>query len=59
MEKSSKLGGVWRWYGNPFSRVNSSEPGYRLPLGRAVPATNHSYCHEVMTAQPDPFPNLS
>ena len=24
LEKSSRLGGVWRWYGNPFSRVNGA-----------------------------------
>ena len=48
LEKSSSLSGVWRHYGNAFSRVNASEPGYRLPVKRRVPNTNHSYACEIL-----------
>ena len=48
-EKSKWAGGVWRSYGNPFSRVNSTEPGYRLGLvQRRAPNTNHSHRHEIL-----------
>ena len=49
LEKTRRTGGVWRAFGNPFSRVNSSEPGYRLRLRqRAAPNTNHSHQHEIL-----------
>ncbi|MDC0525534.1 phosphopantetheine-binding protein [bacterium] len=49
LEKTSSCGGVWRWYGNPFSRVNSTEPGYRLPLkSKTSPNSNHSHHHEIL-----------
>ena len=34
IEKSPVVGGTWRHHGNAFSRVNSSEPSYRLHLSR-------------------------
>ena len=49
LEKSSAFGGVWRWHGNPFSRVNTTEPGYRLRVKRPEPNTNHSYSYEILT----------
>ena len=48
LEKSSSLGGVWSHYGNAFSRVNSSEPGYKLAVKRRAPNTNHSYACEIL-----------
>ena len=42
-DKSAHVGGVWRHTGNPHSRVNSSEPGYRLRVTRKTPSTNHEY----------------
>ena len=47
LEKSSRLGGVWRWFGNAFSRVNSTEPGYECPSAgrcrtRTTPSTTRS-----------------
>jgi len=50
-EKSASVGGVWRWQGNPLSRVNSSEPGYRLAITRRHSTnhnTNHSYSYEIL-----------
>ena len=52
LEKSATAGGTWRHHGNAFSRVNSSEPAYRL-LGRKADAgrpenTNHSYRSELL-----------
>ena len=50
VEKSKSPGGVWRSYGNAFSRVNSTEPGYRLRLKhRLTPNSNHSHCHEILS----------
>ena len=49
IEKSSRVGGTWRSHGNAFSRVNSSEPSYRLPIIRKEPNTNHSYESEILT----------
>ena len=49
LEKSREAGGVWRSYGNAFSRVNSTEPGYRVRLKqRPTPNTNHSHRHEIL-----------
>jgi NAD(P)-dependent dehydrogenase (short-subunit alcohol dehydrogenase family) len=48
IEKGSSMGGVWRWQGNPYSRVNSSEPGYRLIMRRRAINTNHSFSHEML-----------
>jgi hypothetical protein len=30
IEKNKKIGGVWNFYGNSYSRVNTSEVGYRV-----------------------------
>ena len=50
LEKRTIAGGVWTAFGNAFSRVNSTEPGYRLRLRqRSSINTNHSYCHEILT----------
>ena len=48
LEKTAMIGGVWRHHGNMLSRVNSSEPSYRLPVKRPCYNTNHSYHHEVL-----------
>ena len=50
-EKSTAIAGVWRWQGNAHSRVNSSEPGYRLVLKRdnnSKIMTNHSFHFEIL-----------
>jgi len=48
LEKTSTAGGTWRHYGNAFSRVNSSEPSYRLSMHKEEPNTNHSYRSEIL-----------
>ena len=48
LERSNHVGGVWRQHANPFSRVNSSEPGYRVPVRRVTPNTNHSHHSEIL-----------
>ena len=48
LEKSRHAGGVWRLYANATSRVNSSEPSYRLPLARTKNNTNHSHHSEII-----------
>jgi hypothetical protein len=48
LERSAQVGGVWRQHANPFSRVNSSEPSYRVPVRRAAPNTNHSHHSEIL-----------
>ena len=48
LEKSKALGGVWYHYANPTSRVNSSEPSYRLPLQRPSANVNHSPRHQIL-----------
>jgi len=49
LEKSSSAGGTWRHHGNALSRVNSSEPSYRLVTGSCRRNTNHSYRSEILT----------
>ena len=48
LERSAQVGGVWRQHANPFSRVNSSEPSYRLPVRRTTRNTNHSHHSEIL-----------
>jgi len=48
LERSPTAGGTWRHHGNAFSRVNSSEPSYRL-VKRHRPNTNHSYRSEILS----------
>jgi cation diffusion facilitator CzcD-associated flavoprotein CzcO len=48
LERTSYAGGVWRFYANATSRVNSSEPSYRLPIRRSQPNTNHSHKYEII-----------
>ena len=48
LEARSTIGGVWRSYGNPHSRVNSSEPAYRMRVQREQPNTEHSHFFEVI-----------
>ena len=33
LEARATVGGVWRAFGNPHSRVNSTEPAYRMQVG--------------------------
>ena len=49
IEKSATAGGTWRHFGNAFSRVNSSEPAYRLPVSHTRPNTNHSHHSEILS----------
>ena len=48
MEKSAVVGGTWRHQGNAFSRVNSSEPSYRILMSERAPMTNHSHHSEIL-----------
>ena len=51
LEAQASVGGVWRWYGNPHSRVNSTEPAYRMKVKRAHDNHNHSHYFEVRKAR--------
>jgi 3-oxoacyl-(acyl-carrier-protein) synthase len=49
LEARATVGGVWRAYGNPHSRVNSTEPTYRMRVtGRERLNTDHSYYFEML-----------
>ena len=49
LDKAAHAGGVWVAHGNAHSRVNSSEPAYRLRVeSRAHDNTDHSPCHEIL-----------
>ena len=48
LEARTNIGGVWRLYGNPHSRVNSSEPAYRIRVQREQPNTEHSHFFEMI-----------
>jgi len=50
-DRYNKIGGIWTFYANKFSRVNSSEPAYRLvnqmgPGSR--PNEDHSPTHDIL-----------
>ena len=49
LERSASVAGVWRHHANAFSRVNSSEPSYRLPIANRAASTNHSHHSEILT----------
>mmetsp|Transcript_45037 Transcript_45037/g.106989 ORF Transcript_45037/g.106989 Transcript_45037/m.106989 type:complete len:948 (+) Transcript_45037:80-2923(+) len=53
LDKYPAIGGIWKFYANKFSRVNSSEPAYRLfeqsvkgPTAR--PNEDHSPTYDIM-----------
>lgn len=51
LERREAVGGIWRYYGNVYSRVNTSEVGYRVynqegPTAR--PNQDHSPTHDIM-----------
>mmetsp|Transcript_133039 Transcript_133039/g.284390 ORF Transcript_133039/g.284390 Transcript_133039/m.284390 type:complete len:920 (+) Transcript_133039:62-2821(+) len=51
LEKASNIGGIWNFYANKFSRVNSSEVGYRIvdqvgPASR--PNEDHTPTHDIL-----------
>jgi hypothetical protein len=48
VERRASIGGVWRSYGNPHSRVNSTEPAYRMLVRRSEPNTDHSFLFEII-----------
>jgi len=49
IEKSHSAGGQWRFNANRLSRVNSSEPCYRLKyVNRPAHNTNHSHHYELI-----------
>lgn len=47
LERTASVGGVWR-LGNPHSRVNSTEPAYRMRVHRTHPNTDHSYFFQII-----------
>jgi hypothetical protein len=47
VEKSDDVGGVWRYQANKTSRVNTSEPAYRL-LSKALPNMDHTPTAQIM-----------
>ena len=47
IDKARQLGGTWAHYGNATSRVNSSEPAYRL-YGSAGAKRNHTHLPDVL-----------
>ena len=48
-EKAGSAGGQWRYNANFLSRVNSSEPSYRLPhISRDQRNTNHTHHYEIL-----------
>ena len=47
VEKSDDVGGVWRHQANKTSRVNTSEPAYRL-LSKARPNMDHTPTAQIM-----------
>ena len=49
LEKTGVVGGTWAHYGNATSRVNSSEPAYRL-YGSAGAKRNHTHLPDVLRA---------
>ena len=44
LEKEREVGGVWSLHANSYSRVNSSEPSYRVGAGTR---TNHTPTHQM------------
>ena len=49
IEKGHGIGGQWLYNANYLSRVNSSEPSYRMPyIKREKNNTNHSHHFEVL-----------
>lgn len=51
LDRYETLGGIWTYYANQFSRVNTSEVGYRMvnqegPGSR--PNTDHSPTHDIL-----------
>ena len=48
IEKSSRVGGVWSHYANPYSRVQTSEPAYRLQTDRGRTNMNHTPQHMIL-----------
>ena len=50
LEKSTTIGGVWSHYGNSFSRVNVSGPGYKLPTSRTRVRASimHPYHNDIL-----------
>jgi hypothetical protein len=49
IEKTNSVGGQWRHNANFLSRVNSSEPSYRLPMvSREQHNTNHTHHYQVL-----------
>lgn len=51
IDRYDKIGGIWTYYANKFSRVNSSEPAYRVvnqegPASR--PNEDHSPTHDIL-----------
>ena len=54
LEMTFSAGGVWTHQGNSYSRVNSSEPSYRLERN-TIPQkkdtlTNHTPCHQIIAS---------
>ncbi|CAJ1422828.1 unnamed protein product [Effrenium voratum] len=50
-DRYAQIGGIWTYYANQFSRVNTSEVGYRLVNQEgpgARPNEDHSPTHDIM-----------
>eukprot|EP00930_Biecheleria_cincta_P069026 TRINITY_DN5681_c0_g2_i2.p1 TRINITY_DN5681_c0_g2~~TRINITY_DN5681_c0_g2_i2.p1 ORF type:complete len:909 (+),score=145.53 TRINITY_DN5681_c0_g2_i2:30-2756(+) len=51
LDREKRVGGIWSHYANKFSRVNSSEPAYRI-VNQEGPGTrpneDHSGTHDIM-----------
>ena len=65
LERRKLYGGVWTLHANPYSRVQTAEPAYRLPIQSSRPGPiHHSYAHELMNdltgmiKSHDLYPNL-
>lgn len=48
LEKRDKVGGIWSWYANSTSQVNSSECAYRLFEKSPRSNTDHSATREIL-----------
>ncbi|KAL1524553.1 hypothetical protein AB1Y20_019445 [Prymnesium parvum] len=49
LEREKWIGGIWMGHANAYSRVQTAEPAYRLPLCSKQPGPVHqTYSHEIM-----------
>lgn len=48
VDRFHEIGGIWNFYANKFSRVNTSELGYRIVDQALRPNEDHSPTHDIM-----------